>query len=663
VSTGLFNKAEEVKLTAVSLAVLVLLGWSVPVRADDGPIAEWLQREIIGPSTAQQEVEAFTEARVPDLPEFATAREFESFARDTRQAVLERVVFRGQATQWRDATTRVEWLDTIDNGQSYVIKKLRYEALPGLWIPALLYEPKQLATKVPVVLNVNGHDPKGKAAPYKQIRCINQAKRGMIALNVEWLGMGQLRGDGFAHYRMNQLDLCGTSGLAPFYLSMKRCIDLLLAHPNADSQRVAVTGLSGGGWQTIIISSLDTRVTLTNPVAGYSSLKTRIHHHSDLGDSEQTPVDLATVADYTHLTALLAPRPALLTLNQTDNCCFAAPHALQPLLDAAQPVYRLVGHPDEFHHHVNFEPGTHNFERDNREALYRMFGQYFFAEQKDFSAEEIPSDDELLSGEQLDVELPEGNADFHVLALGLSRQLPDCPPLPADEGQTAAWKQQLKKRLQMVVRMPDDPLQTNAEEVDSLEDGTLRITTWKLHVGREWTVPAVEFVRGRTENAVILVADEGRKTMAAAVNAWLEKGYRVVAVDPFYLGESHIASRDFLFALLVSSVGQRPLGIQAGQLASIARWLRDQRQAKAVSVAAYGPRTSLISMVATAIEPEIAAARLQGSFASLKQIIETNGAVNQTPELFCFGLLQAIDIPQLVALSAPRTVEFAKSTD
>ena len=53
--------------------------------------------------------------------------------------------------------------------------------------------------RVPVVLNVNGHDAKGKAADYKQIRCINQARRGMLALNLEWFGMGQLQGDGFRH--------------------------------------------------------------------------------------------------------------------------------------------------------------------------------------------------------------------------------------------------------------------------------------------------------------------------------------------------------------------------------------------------------------------------------------------------------------------------------
>src|SRR5665213_3503263 len=108
--------------------------------------------------------------------------------------------------------------------------------------------------------------------------------------------MGQLHTDDFAHSRMNQLDLCGVSGLAPFYLEMSRGLDLLLALPYADEKRVAVSGLSGGGWQTITISSLDRRVTLCNPVAGYSSFRTRSRFPTDLGDSEQTPNDLATVA-------------------------------------------------------------------------------------------------------------------------------------------------------------------------------------------------------------------------------------------------------------------------------------------------------------------------------------------------------------------------------
>ena len=87
----------------------------------------------------------------------------------------------------------MEWSDTIEGLPGYRIRKLRFEAVPGWWIPALLYEPTKLSGKRPVVLNVNGHDGKGKAADYKQLRCINQAKRGMIALNVEWIGHGAVR--------------------------------------------------------------------------------------------------------------------------------------------------------------------------------------------------------------------------------------------------------------------------------------------------------------------------------------------------------------------------------------------------------------------------------------------------------------------------------------
>src|SRR4029077_6431138 len=112
----------------------------------------------------------------------------------------------------------------------YQIKKLRYEALPGLWIPALLYEPEKVVGKMPAVLNVNGHDSKGKAAPYKQVRCINQAKRGMLALNLEWYGMGQLATPGFQHGLIDGVDLCGTSGIATHFLAMRRALDILLTH-------------------------------------------------------------------------------------------------------------------------------------------------------------------------------------------------------------------------------------------------------------------------------------------------------------------------------------------------------------------------------------------------------------------------------------------------
>lgn len=646
-------------LPRLSLAVLgVFLFATNSGHADDPAsyIKTSLERPILAAEATLNETQVACATKVPAMPFVRTLAEWEANARTIREQTLANVVYRGRAAQWRDAQLGVEFLETIEGGPGYKIQKLRYEALPGLWIPAVLYLPEKLEGRVPVALNVNGHDPNGKAADYKQMRCINQAKRGIIALNPEWFGMGQFAHPDFGHYRMNQLDLCGTSGLAPFYLSMKRGLDVLLAHPNADPNRVAVSGLSGGGWQTILISSLDTRVTLSNPVAGYSSLLSRIGQKSDLGDSEQQPCDLGLFADYTHLTALLAPRPSLLTYNAKDNCCFVAAGALPPLLEAARPIFKLYDKEANLRTHINEIPGDHNFGQENREAHYRILGDYFFAGQK-FDAHEIPAGNEIKSKDQLFVPVPENNTNFHRLALDAMQELPRPASLPAERSAVAPWQETGREALQKILRFK--PLQTEAETVSKESHDGTEVLFWKLRLGEKWTVPVVEFSRGVTVATTILIADAGRKALAAEVDKLLNQKVRVLAVDPFYFGESALGSRDFLYGIMVSTVGDRPLGLQSAEIVSITEWQRKVRGDHPITVQAHGPRTSLIALCAAAVGPaSIAELKLHGSFGSLNEIIELNQGVNEAPELFCFGLLERFDIRQLTALCVPRKIRF-----
>lgn len=623
------------------------------------PITAALERAILAPETTMKETQAYCTTKVPTVPTMKSVDEWTAYAKKVRDETLANTVFRGHAAAWRDAKLGVEYLDDIEGGPGYKIRKLRYEALPGLWIPALLYLPEKLEGEVPVALNVNGHDRNGKAADYKQLRCINQAKRGIIALNPEWFNMGQFSHEDYVHYRLNQLDLCGTSGLAPFYLSMKRGLDILLEQPNADPTRVAVAGLSGGGWQTIIISSLDTRVTLSNPVAGYSSLLSRIGARSDLGDSEQQPVDLGLSADYTHLTALMAPRPTLLTYNAKDNCCFVAGSALPPLLAAAEPVFKLYGKEANLRTHVNDIPGDHNFGQENREAHYRMLGDHFFAG-KPFDAHEIPSGDEVKSKDQLHIPLPEKNASLHSLALDVMRELPRDAAIPTETAEIEPWQASRREALKKILRY--QPLSAIAESVATekvLTKGKAEVTVqfWKLKLNDRWTVPATEFVPDSATGTTIILADTGRKSLTPQVEALIEQKQRVIAIDPYYFGESALGGPDFLYAILVSTVGDRPLGIQAAQLAAIADWQHKLHADQPVTLQSHGPRTSLMALCAAALNTDaIVEAKLHGSFSSLKEIIDQNKAVNETPELFCFGLLEQFDIKQLVALCAPRKV-------
>lgn len=651
------------------LVTATMLVGAPPAARGEGEAAKRLDKfvkaalahEIIGPKQMQNETIDLVDAGVPRMPEVKSAAEWEQHADRMRRDALEKVIFRGDAARWRTAKGGVVWLQTIEGGPGYRIRKLRYEALPGLWIPALLYEPQKLEGKVPAVLNVNGHDANGKAADYKQIRCINQAKRGMLALNIEWFGMGQFADGNYRHDLINHVDLCGTSGIATHYLAMARGLDVLLSLEHTDPERVAVTGLSGGGWQTIFISSFDTRVKLTDPVAGYSSDLTRIRHFSDLGDAEQTPCDLATVADYAHMTAMMAPRPTLLTFNAKDDCCFAADHALPPLLDAARPIFKLYGKENYLRSHINHDPGTHNYFVDNRQALYRMLGDHFYAGQKDYNPKEVPSESEVKSKDVLRVDLPSDNISLHSLALALSKDLPREAGLPTDRQAAEAWQADRRTRLRLVVRPRRNEVERG--EFSTEEKDGVRARYWKLKAGA-WSVPVVELSRGAPDSTVLVIADAGRKASAVAVAECLAQGNRVLAVDPFYLGESQIADHAYLFALLVETIGDRCLGIQASEVASVARWARAGQSSEPVKLLAIGPRSSVIGLVAAGLDPSaIGSLELRGSYGSLKELIESKASYGNSPELFCFGLLREFDILQLAALVAPRPLAIVKPSD
>ena len=609
-----------------------------PAPLTEAAIATALSEKIIGPDLALEEVRVFNETRVPDMPRVRTAAEWQAKAAQMRKDVLDKVIFRGSAAAWRNTPLKIQWGDTLENLPGYRIKKLKFEALPGWWIPALLYEPLNLKGKVPVVMNVNGHARTGKATDGKQLRCINLVKRGMIVLNPEWIGMGQFA-NRMGHYQMNQLDLCGSSGIAPFYLNMSKGLDVLLAHPNADPKRVAVAGLSGGGWQTIFISSLDERVTLANPVAGYSSFKTRARHGKDLGDSEQTPNDLALYADYTHLTAMLANRAALLTNNAYDACCFTAGHALPPLIEAAAPIFSLHGRRDFLRTHINFKPGTHNFGVDNRQQLYRFIGDVFYPGVKDFNRNEIPSEKELKTYDELIVPLPKDNHSFNTLALGLMKNLP--------KPQTVTEAEQRANLLKIIHAKN---YKAKAKEIEGEGEGGIDgVAHYQFQIGNDWTVPGTVFTPANPKGTTLLIADAGRKKQAANVKALLAESQRVIAFDPFFFGESKIKSRDYLHVILMHAVGERALGVQSGQITALANWAKNEFGGE-VNLNSIGPRLSVAARLAAVQTKAIASLELEYPMKSLKEVITGNKGANHLPEMMCHGLLEHFDLKQIEAL-------------
>ena len=140
--------------------------------------------------------------------------------------------------------------------------------------------------------------------------------------------------------------------------------------------------------------------------------------------------------------------------------------------------------------------------------------------------------------------------------------------------------------------------------------------------------PGRRAVTAHRQGTTIVIADGGRAAAAKIVEERLQAGERVLAADLCSFGELKIVPKpEYIpadFMLAIATVGDRPLGVQSGQLLAIAGWLRKQ-EGKSPRVVAVGPRSSLIATVAAGLDSEaIGGLELHQSLGSLKEIIEQN---------------------------------------
>lgn len=605
-------------------------------------IEKALQKKLLGRVNVEDpkrcELHRFILSRLNRFQCPEKSSEWKRMAERLRRRFLDEVYLKGQPPELVSAKPEVVWGDVIETGQGYRIRKLRYEGYPNMWVPALLYEPDVLHEKLPAVLNPNGHHSGGKAMDYKQARCINLAKRGMLALNTEFIGMGELSASR-DHFRIGHLDLCGQSGVGVFYLAMKRALDVLSDHPNCDSDRVAMTGLSGGGWQTAVLSALDERVKVIVPVAGHSPVWQRVSCMADIGDLEQIPSDLCTVADFDTMTALFAPRPTLLIYNLNDDCCFRSRRTRKSVYAPVKPLYDLLGVGDNFVFYENKDPGTHNYEADSRGQLYRFLNKHF---DLDTPEEDLPYEDELYSESQLDVGLPAQNATLISLANDAMMALP--PPKIPVANKREKWLVKKRESLQDTIKMPMYRVKDN---VVSENKGLIQ---HKVDLNSTWTIPVTEF-GGAGEN-ILLLSDGGRQSSAGRIAPFLEADNHVWVADVFGSGESKTPAG---MQMVLAGVGERPLGVLVGQILALVRWVGKRKKLRVV---AHGQTMTFGVVCAAALYPKLfAQLQLNGMMDSLRRLIDCQIPYADSVPLFCYDLLRVIDIPELLAMTEGLPIE------
>ena len=628
-------------------------------QSSPGQLAPVLSEEIQSPAISVFQMKQYLLKKAVKPPAPASAEQWTAESKRLREHLLKDVVFHGWPQEWVNAPPRFEETGTLA-GKGYRMRKLRYEIVPGFYGAAILYEPENLQGKVPAIVNVNGHvGPPGKAVEYKQKRCIHFARQGMLALNLEWFAFGELKDEENGHWFGAHLDLVGTHHLGLFYLAMRKGLDYLYEHANVDRNRIGVTGLSGGGWQTIVLSALDERVKATMPVAGYSALapKLEVRRYGDLGDLEQSATDLMDGQDYTHLTAMMAPRPTLIAHNNQDDCCFRA-GIVKPLnFEAIRPIFRLYGKEDLLTWHENNDPGDHNYQLDNRMQAYSFFAKRFNVPMIEKEIDDLRSYDELVVG------LPQDNLTILGFAKKLARAI-NRPPIPSDASARQSWNSAERDRLKTLLRYKAATLQrpwviattkVNGIETKSylfeMTDGLSANAVWVRAIGEPDNAPVT-----------VILNDKGKSGAGVEVSERVNRGEQVLALDLLFVGDAWKDASGYSYAQIVHGTGDRALSLVAAQLIEVTQWLKSRATVRDVRLECTGVRSQTAGLIAAALNPALFSdITVHQGASSLSYLLEKPVTYREAPELFCLDLYKYFDFDRLTALAAPARVTMGKT--
>jgi len=639
-----------IRCRAAVTVLLLLCAARASAQTEPRQLVSILEEQVQAPEVTAYQLRLYVLDKITRLPSPASAGQWTAEAKRLRQHLLNNVVFHGWPKEWVEAPPRFEDLGPIPSGKGYRMRKLRYQIVPGFQSTAILYEPETRTGKAPAILNVNGHvGAPGKAVEYKQKRCINQALRGIISLNLEWLGCGELYAKENEHAFGAHLDLVGANEVGLFYLAMRRGLDYLDTHPAVDRSRIGMTGLSGGGWQTIMLSALDERIAAAAPVAGHASFLSRLERMTDIGDIEQNPADLFASIDYAHLAAMRAPRPTLLIYNAEDNCCFRAPYVKRENFDAVLPFFRLYGKEDALSWHENIDPSDHNYQLDNRQRSYQFFGKHFGLSAE---GEEIPVGAEVKTPDELAVGLPKENLSI----LGLARKLAATAPRPSSPSadllkETVRFRPVEVQRAWIAGNTKRKGLETLSYRLEFSNELSAAGTWLK-------TIASPEYAP-----VTVVLADGGRKTSSAEISARVNRGEQVLALDLLFTGEMVPGQRGAGFVNVLSTFGERALGIQAAQLLAAGRWIGKVSGQRRVRVEASGMRTQVIALTAAALGHGVfSEIVVRNGIASLRHLLDGPVEARTAPELFCLDLYKQFDIDGLARLASTTAIRAAPRT-
>jgi uncharacterized protein len=315
-----------------------------PVRAE---IQTLFRGDCLDEATAAEKLTA-------QQAQYQTADDWHARADAIRNGLL-----RGMKLEHRPKPCELKPIrHSVREGDGYTVENVAFESLPGFWVTGNLYLPKELKAPTAGILCPHGHGMDARLQEYTQTRCAALARMGAVVFAWDMVGMGESQPVPHRHSETLRLQT---------YNSL-RAVDFLLSLGLVDENRLGVTGESGGGTQTFILSAVDSRIDVAAPVVMVSAhffggciCESGMPIHKQ-GDHETNNVEIA---------ACIAPKPLLLVScggDWTKN----VPKVEFPHV---QHIYGLLGAPQNVENAHLADEG-HDYGPSKRKAVYPFMAKH-----------------------------------------------------------------------------------------------------------------------------------------------------------------------------------------------------------------------------------------------------------------------------------------------
>ncbi|MGF1924878.1 MAG: acetylxylan esterase, partial [Bacteroidia bacterium] len=190
----------------------------------------------------------------------------------------------------------------------YSVENIAIEIMPGVFVNGSLYKPLKFKGKIPLVLSPDGHWEKQRYRADCQIRCAMIAKMGAMAFSYDLFAWGEsmLQFKYEDHRRSLSQTVQTLGGI--------RILDYFTSLKETDTTRIGISGGSGAGSHSILMTAIDDRIKLSAPVVAMSS-----YFYGGCPCESGMPIhQCGGGTNNVELAAMAAPRPMLIVSDGGD---------------------------------------------------------------------------------------------------------------------------------------------------------------------------------------------------------------------------------------------------------------------------------------------------------------------------------------------------------